>query len=421
MCSGIHLLEESRLRMVLRVVNEGASVTQVAAEFCVSRKTVHKWIACYERDGVRGVSHRGGGRPLGSFRTEDRTCGLILWLKRKEPEFGPKKIHCLLGEQLAPEEMPSLSTVARVLRRAGLTEAKGRGRRLCPSSDAGIVDAAGCNDLWTMDFKGHWYTLDGLKCNPLTVQDAFSRFLLLVKPLESQLTGEVKSELILLFKRYGMPKSVRFDNGPPFACTAGPHGLSRLGAWLTALGIRVERMQPGHPEQNARHERMHGVLAQRVRPRSYRLSEETARLEEWRHHYNVARPHEGIGMQRPGSVYRPSGRMWCGGVQPWCYPDGWQTRSVKQKGFVKLDGKLLFVSESLGGHEIGLEPMETESGGGSVGDRTAGERQQSVTPGRQQSVTPERPLERPTAWRLWFRELELGVVRDGALEASWKK
>lgn len=172
MCSGIRLLEEFRLKMVQRVNVDGASITQVSAEFCVSRKTIYKWLRKYDQDGLRGLTHCPGGRPAGAFRTTGSVCGLVLWLKNEHHDFGPKKIQHLMTEQLSAEEVPSLSTVARVLRHAGLTDRRGRGRRRAVPSDAGLAKSEACNGLWTLDFKGNWVTRDGLKCSPLTVQEA---------------------------------------------------------------------------------------------------------------------------------------------------------------------------------------------------------------------------------------------------------
>jgi transposase InsO family protein len=373
-------VESQRLELVNMVECGRHSVAQAAAAAGVSRRTGYKWLA----------RHRNGGLPALADRSRrPRTCPSALSgelvlriaeLRNQHPSWGPKKLQSLL-ERERSDPPPSVSSISRALVRLKLVNAKGRGRRRRPPLPPRVaIEADAPNAVWSVDLKGWWLSRDRRKVVPLTVQDVHSRMVLLACPLERLDTDEVRRWFETLFRRFGLPGAIRCDNGPPFASLSGPLGLTRLSAWWRRLGIKLDRIDPGHPEQNGIHERMHREIASAGRWSRLTWAEAVERLEAWRAEYNVERPHEALGMRRPAEVYRRRRRQWDGVVPVWGYPDAWKVRTVKQSGELRSLGFSVFVSEALGSHRVGLEPVLL---GGAIG----------------------------ACWRLWFCDLELGVLR----------
>jgi hypothetical protein len=208
------------------------------------------------------------------------------------------------------------------------------------------------NQVWTVDFKGWFRTQDGERVEPLTVRDLFSRYLLTVRLLEAQRWEAVRRVFLYLFRKYGYPSAIRADNGGPFGST-GPAGLSRLSAWWTALGIRVEFIAPGHPEQNGGHEQMHRVLkAETTKPASTNPRAQQRRTDQWAWIYNEMRPHEALEQRTPATVYRPKPTT-VRNVKV-SYPNGWATRCVRSNGQIKWRGRRRFVGEAFVGYPVGL-------------------------------------------------------------------
>jgi len=209
------------------------------------------------------------------------------------------------------------------------------------------------NQVWTVDFKGWFRTADGKRAEPLTVRDLFSRYLLEVRMLVDQRWEPVRRVFLRLFQRYGYPAVIRVDNGSPFGST-GPAGLSKLSAWWTALGIRVEFMAPAHPEQNAGHEQMHGVLkAEVTRPASSNRRAQQRRSDRWRKTYNEIRPHEALKQRTPAMVYRP--RPGAEREPSVSYPRHWAVRQVRSNGQIKWQGRKRSVGEAFAGYPVGLQ------------------------------------------------------------------
>jgi hypothetical protein len=212
------------------------------------------------------------------------------------------------------------------------------------------------NQVWTVDFKGWFRTQDGQRIEPLTVRDLFSRYGLCIRLLKDQSWRPVQRIFQGLFRRYGYPRAIRADNGHPFGST-GPGGFSRLSAWWAALGIRVEFIAPGHPEQNGAHEQMHRILkGETTRPASVNLPAQQRRTDRWRRTYNEIRPHEALGQRAPAEVYRPQpGRSRRITLR---YRRGWAVRRVRSNGQIKWRGRKRFVGEAFVGYPVGLEPLE---------------------------------------------------------------
>src|SRR5512143_1084335 len=239
----------------------------------------------------------------------------------------------------------------------GWTEAKGRGRprpqRALPTAPLSV---AGCpNRVWTADFKGWWRTRDGQRCEPLTIRDLFSRYILCLRPMAWRSTEAVRQAFAEVFRRYGLPDIIRSDNGSPFASITGPGGLTRLSAWWLSLGIKPERIMPGHPEQNGGHERMHGDIARAIESApAASVAEETVRLERWRVEFNAERPHEALDMKTPADIYHCSSRH-LSDVKPYVYPAGFDRRRVQEDGCIHFRGQCVNFSEALGKMEVGLQ------------------------------------------------------------------
>ena len=240
-----------------------------------------------------------------------------------------------------------------MLERAGLTQKQRRRRR---STESGRLSngrrAAGPNEVWTADFKG-WWRSGGKRCEPLTVRDEHSRYLLEVRALEDARSKTVWKSFERLFERYGLPQAIRSDNGSPFASINALLGLSRLSAWWVALGIDLERGRPGHPQDNAAHERMHKDISRELEAVGESGQEA---LDLWRQTFNYERPHDSLGMRCPGEIYTSSERKYEGTPEDLEYPQ-MCSRRVSKQGVIKLDGEPLFLSTALAGWSVGLKPV----------------------------------------------------------------
>jgi transposase InsO family protein len=282
----------------------------------------------------------------------------LVQLHGDHESWGPKKLRARLPKLgHRPEELPSLATVARLARRLGWTESKGRGRPRRHTPTGPLSNAGRPNEVWTVDFKGWWRTADGRHCEPLTIRDLYSRYLLCLRPMARRNTEAVQQAFLETFERYGLPDIIRSDNGGPFASITSPHGLTRLSAWWRSLGIKLERIEPGHPEQNGGHERMHGDVAREIqRQPAATVAEEAKRLERWRVIFNVERPHETLGMQTPGDFYRRSSRK-LADVKPYVYPLSFDRRHVRRDGCIRFRDRHVYLSEAVGKTTVGLERL----------------------------------------------------------------
>ena len=240
----------------------------------------------------------------------------------------------------------------------GLSRVGRRRRRAVPSAQP-FGHCLGANEVWCADFKGWFRTGDGNKCTPLTISDAYSRYLLCCQGLDGQ-TGVVTAQplFIATFREYGLPRAIRTDNGPPFA-TPGLAGLSTLAVWWVRLGIGLERIEPGEPQQNGRHERLHRTLKEATaKPPRANLRAQQKAFDEFRREYNQERPHEALEQRVPAKIYGPSGRAYPERLPDQRgYADGWEKRMVRESGQMKWQGKSIHLSKALWGQEVGLKPV----------------------------------------------------------------
>lgn len=345
-----------RIRFMLDCAEGLFGMRELAERYGISRKTAYKWLERFEEEGYEGLEDRPAVAVRVGNRTAAETEELVTELRRKHPTWGPKKLLSRLEEEHPELGLPARSTVAEILKRSGLVEARRRKRREGhPGRPRG--EARGPNEIWGADFKGQFRTLDGRYCYPFTVTDLFSRYLICCDGQLSTAMEPVKAALERAFREHGLPEAIRTDNGAPFAST-GIARLTRLGVWLLKLGIRRELIEPGRPDQNGCHERMHRTLKQEAtRPPEANLARQRSRFDAFRREFNEERPHEGIGMKRPVQIYRPSPRLFPPNLQSPSYPPHFEIRRVSRNGGVRWKGEWLNVGHSLVEEEIGLEEV----------------------------------------------------------------
>jgi transposase InsO family protein len=344
---------EQRIEFGLKAM-QTLNFRALCREYGISAKTGYKWKERFLREGLAGMEEE-SRRPKGSPEqlAEEKVCEIVR-LKVAHMSWGPRKIRELYLRRHG--EVASESTFKRVLEQAGLTQ-KRRRRRVHESgrlSSGRRADAP--NEVWTVDFKGWWRTPLG-RCEPLTVRDEHSRYVLDVRALENARSETVRRSFERLFERQGLPQSIRSDNGSPFASVRGLFGLSRLSAWWVALGIDLERGRPGHPQDNGAHERMHRDISREIEALGQARQES---LDLWRESFNYERPHEALGMRTPGELYVTSSRKYEGTPQELEYPQ-MCTRRVCHKGTIRVEGQRLFLTTSLAGWSVGLKPIAADT------------------------------------------------------------
>jgi putative transposase len=279
-------------------------------------------------------------------------------LRRRFPRWGPRKLSAWLEHRHPEESWPATSTIGDLLKRQGLVENRPSRRRALPPR-APQVEASGPNEVWSGDFKGQFRLGNSRLCYPLTITDGFSRYLLGCQSLESPSGEACRRVFESLFREYGLPRAILTDNGSPFAATSSLARLSRLSVWWIRLEIRPVLTQPGHPEQNGRHERMHRTLkAETTRPPAADAQGQQERFDEFRQIYNEQRPHEALGQIPPARVYEASPRAYPSRLPPCEYPGHFEVRSVGRKGEICWRSRELFVSHALTGERIGFEEVE---------------------------------------------------------------
>ncbi len=352
---------ELRFEFVMRALREEKSFRDLCQEYGISAKTGYKWKERFLRDGMNGLADLSRAPKHSPHEIAEDVLCEIVHIKKDHPVWGPKKIREVYARLNPGAGPPSLSTVKRVLEKVGMVNK----RRRKKTKNCGRIEyhapVQAPNDLWTVDFKGWWYTADRQRCEPLTIRDQFSRFVLCAKPLDDAKSDTVRREFEKVFECYGMPKAIRSDNGAPFACTRAPLGLSRLSAWWVALGINLDRIPPARPDQNGAHERMHRDMLVLENCPEEDIERQRATNEVWRQEFNFERPHEALEMRVPGDLYQKSTRPFPKEPPELHYPVDYLRRPVHKKGTINLAGMRISISEALGGWHIGLEQCDPES------------------------------------------------------------
>jgi transposase InsO family protein len=339
---------KERERLVAAYEENRYTVTELAELFGVSRKTVHKVLARYRQSGPAGLAERSHAAEHHPNATPPEVVAAVLRQKLAHPTWGPLKL--LPGPEDDPQTWPAPSTRGLILARAQLTRSRHRRRRVPPSQPFGTCN--GPNATWCADFKGWFRTGDGQRCDPFTVTDAYSRKLLCCQITRPD-HAHVRPVMERLFRENGLPDAIRTDNGPPFA-SVGAGGLTRLNVWWVKLGIRLERIQPGHPEQNGRHERMHLTLLEACRPPAATLTGQQRRFDAFLPMFNHERPHQALNLVAPSTLYEPSSRAYPAKLEDPAYPEEASIRRVRSNGEIRWRGKLIFLSQSLIGEAVAI-------------------------------------------------------------------
>jgi transposase InsO family protein len=355
-----HRAMDLRRRFVLAATAPSANVSQLCREYGISRTNGYKWIRRFQREGEPGLEEK-SRRPKRIAGTDGEVVLQIIELRRQYPKWGAKKIRQLLLRKVSVDETPSVKTIARILDRAGEPRVRRKRTRLrVILREHQPLVAKTSNDVWTVDFKGWWRTRDRRRFEPLTVRDAFSRYVLCIEMLGSIRADLVKPAFERLFEHCGLPRTIRVDNGAPFACTSAPAGLSKLSAWWTSVGITVSFGRPAHPQDNAAHERMHADVAGELEAHPEdSLSVQQLAADRWRTEFNEVRPHEALEMKTPAELYVRSPRRYRG-IQSPRYPANYAVRRVDRNGCVRYFGRVVFISESLVGYDLALRRTRSD-------------------------------------------------------------
>ena len=333
------------------------SIAELSRMFGISRKTAYKWLERFEEHGRSGLGDHNRAPHHSPQAIEEKVAAAIVAERQKYPHWGARKIRQSLKRQQPEEVWPAASSIGELLKREGLIQARQTRRKTPPYSEP-LGHALAANQVWCADFKGWFYCGDGTRCDPFTLTDAYSRYLLRCRATEKSDGLHVRAVMEAVFRECGLPEAIRTDNGSPFASRA-PGGLSRLSMWWLQLGIRHERIDPGCPQQNGRHERMHRTLKQETAnpPAANRRRQQQA-FAAFEQVYNHERPHEALDWKTPAEFYVASDRNYPERLSELKYPPGVQLRRISQQGSLKWKCERTFLSEVLARQTVGL--LETE-------------------------------------------------------------
>lgn len=348
---------DQKIQLIVDYQRHAMSISELSQLYGVSRRIVYKWIDRYLKYGPDGLHDR-SRKPVHSPRhTPEHIVSALLEARTRHPSWGPKKLLPLLAKRFPITELPARTTAFEILGRHGMI-AKKRQRRSIGHPGKPTTAILAPNDLWCADFKGHFKTGDGRYCYPLTITDAHSRFLLACQALNSTAVHEAKPVFTRVFKEFGLPKRIRTDNGVPFATNTLAR-LSTLSAWWIRLGVMPELIEPGKPQQNGRHERMHRTLkAETTRPAAGNLRAQQRKFNRFIEEFNTARPHEALDMQTPCEIYTPSNREMPNRVPPIEYPDRFEVRLVSTNDGVRWHKEWINVSSVCAGEYVGFEEID---------------------------------------------------------------
>jgi putative transposase len=348
---------KERNRFVLDHESGLYSMSELCERYGISRPTGYELLARYRAHGLQGLADRARGPKSCPHKTPAAVEQALVSLRLKYPKWGPVTLLQRLRKLQPRLTLPASSTAGDILKRHGLVEPrKPRARHRHPGRP--YVEMRAPNDVWTADFKGEFLTGDHRYCYPLTVADGCSRYLLSCRGQRSTAHASAREGFRALFREYGMPLQILTDNGIPFAsCALG--GLSRLSAWWIKLGIHPVRIEPGRPDQNGRHERMHRTLkAETTRPPAPNLAAQQRRFERFRRCYNEERPHRALEGEVPASLYRPSSRAYPERAPVLVYPGHYKVLKVCGNNCLRWRDRFIFVSRVLIGESLGLEPID---------------------------------------------------------------
>jgi transposase InsO family protein len=348
---------EERMKFIVNYQKQEYSKAALCRIFGISRPTGDKWLDRYAQAGIAGLADQSRAPKHHPNQVSSKIEEAILAARRAYPHWGPKKLRTLLEREMPRQSWPAISTIGEILCRHGLTVPRKRRRRTPPYTQP-FATCDGPNAVWCGDFKGWFKTGDGSRCDPLTITDAASRYLLRCQAVKSTGFETTRGLFEATFRQYGLPLAIRTDNGSPFA-SRGIGGLSRLSVWWIKLGIVPKRIEPGKPQQNGRHERMHRTLkAETAKPPARTLRSQQRAFDRFCKEFNHVRPHEALEMATPASVYTYSPRPYPERLGPVEYPSGLTVRMVQKHGGFYWHRHQVFLGEAFWGERIGLEPLD---------------------------------------------------------------
>jgi putative transposase len=350
---------DERVRFIAAIqADPRGNFTRLCERFGISRDKGYKWLARYKEHGPSGLEDRASVARRCPHKTDDAIADRIVAERKEHPHDGPKKLRRRMLDR-GELGVPAASTIGDILHARGLIRPR-RARLRVPPSPNQLDPCAEPNDVWCIDFKGHFLLSDKTRCDPLTLTDAATRYLLKCEAVSDTGEGGVRSELERAFREFGLPKKIRSDNGPPFASKA-LGGLSRLSVWWMQLGILPERIEPGKPQQNGRHERMHKTLKQHTAsPPCSTKAEQQRAFDRFRRDYNDARPHEALGMTPPAAHYEPSSRAMPERPHEPEYADDVEVRRVDRNGQFNWRGERLLAGAPLTNQPIGFRHVDED-------------------------------------------------------------
>ncbi len=342
---------------------EWQAAEECRAELCrrygISRQTGYELAKRFAKEGEAGLPWRSRAPHRQARAMLAEVAEQIILVRQQHPRWGPRKLRAYLQRKAGEIVWPASSSIGALLEREGLVTARRKRLRTPPYSEP-LAHADAPNRVWCTDFKGWFRCGDGTRCDPLTCTDACSRYLLRCRAVAKTDGAHVQALFEAMFREYGMPEAIRSDNGPPFASRA-PGGLTRLSMWWLRLGIGHERIAPGSPEQNGRHERMHETLKQETAaPPRATLGQQQKAFAAFEREYNEERPHEALGNRTPAEVYQRSERAFPARLPELEYPAGVYLRRISQQGSLKWKTKRTFLSEVLARETVGLLEVEDE-------------------------------------------------------------
>lgn len=348
---------DQKTQFLSEYLRDSLSFAELCRRYSISRKTGYKWVSRYETEGGAGLDDRSRRPHVHPRQTPDVIRSAIIRARRLHPTWGAKKLLKVLTNADPDVSWPSRWTVSDLLAREGLVRQRVRRRKPShPGKPTTVATAP--NQLWCADYKGHFKTRDGTYCYPLTVTDAYSRFLIGCLALPSTESAPTQAAFRQWFRRFGLPVAIKSDNGTPFASTALGR-ISTLSAWWIRHRIRPELIVPGKPQQNGQHERMHRTLkAEATRPPAANLAAQQRAFDAFRHEFNTVRPHEAIDLETPASRYHISERRLPPRPAPLVYPAHFETRLVSTNGGIRWNSKWVAVSTTCAGEHVGLEAVD---------------------------------------------------------------
>lgn len=348
-------------KRAIDLVHAGVPVSEVARCVGKSRQCLHKWLRRYDQEGESGLLERSRAPHHPSHAVSVQMRRRIVQRKRRRPKDGARVIQDWLLELGLAERVPVVSTVHRILDEQGLVERSRRRRTpILTAHKPKWADPTTPNDVWAVDFKGE-FTVGGRWCHPLTLSDTFSRYMLRIDAQRGQDTHTTEAHMLRAFRKYGLPKAIRCDNGDPFIHAAAPRGLSRLSSVWIRLGIEIQRIDSGKPAQNGRHERFHRELKRHTaRPAANTFAAQQKRFERFKHRFNHERPHRGLQMSKPAAHYHPSERPCPRSIPSITHPTAETILRVARDGTIRFRCQRYYLTASLGSQTVGVTEVDDE-------------------------------------------------------------